>query len=219
MGKKLIKCKSCKNEIAITAKTCPQCGAPNKASSAAYGGCLVIFGILMVIGMIGNHFEEKEKAEAEKVATERQRKHQAMLAEKEKKRRAALTPEQREAEDKAKAEAKRKADEIRRAEAAKKKAQEEAAAAQIKIAGKKPIASAWDGCTPEVKKYLEANLNDADSLEIVECSNVVYQKISGIGMWRQRVKYRAKNGFGGTILTNQVFSIMQGKVVAVDKYK
>jgi predicted nucleic acid-binding Zn ribbon protein len=52
MSNKLIKCKSCGKEISTEAKTCPQCGAPNKKKL----GCLSILVLavvaLFIIGII-----------------------------------------------------------------------------------------------------------------------------------------------------------------------
>lgn len=77
--------------------------------------------------------------------------------------------------------------------------------------GKKPIPSEWDGITPEVNAYLMANLKDYDSLKIVECSVILPW---GENAWCQRVKYRAKNGFGGYNLEQQLFVIRNGEVTA-----
>lgn len=78
--------------------------------------------------------------------------------------------------------------------------------------GKYPIASAWDGITPEVNAYLKASLRDYDSMEIVACYEVI---TFGDNAWAQRVKYRAKNGFGGTNLVTQLFVIQNGAVIDV----
>lgn len=45
---KLVKCKSCGQEIAKTAKTCPHCGAKNKSGSIA-GAIMIVFVLLLII--------------------------------------------------------------------------------------------------------------------------------------------------------------------------
>lgn len=49
---KLIKCKSCGQEIAKTAKTCPHCGAKNKKPSIV-GIILLVLGIILIISALG----------------------------------------------------------------------------------------------------------------------------------------------------------------------
>ena len=78
--------------------------------------------------------------------------------------------------------------------------------------GKYPIASEWDGITPEVNAYLKATLRDYASMELVACYEVI---TFGDNAWAQRVKYRAKNGFGGTNLVTQLFVIQNGAVIDV----
>ncbi len=80
-----------------------------------------------------------------------------------------------------------------------------------------PLVSAWDGVASSIKTYLKSNLNDPKSLEIVEKSYMF--KIND-NLWAQRVKYRARNSFGGMVLEEYVFTIMGNKsnssVVALD---
>ena len=85
-------------------------------------------------------------------------------------------------------------------------------AADLARRGPKPVPSEWDGITPEVNAYLKENLKDYESLKVVDCSPVA---AAGNDGWMQRVKYRAKNGFGGYNLSNQIFVIKQGQVVSV----
>lgn len=81
-----------------------------------------------------------------------------------------------------------------------------------KVRGKFPEASPWDGITPEVNNYLKASLKDYDSMKIVACYEVL---TFGTDKWSQRVKYRAKNGFGAYDLVEQIFVIQNGQVVDV----
>jgi len=61
---KMIKCKACQAEIAENAKSCPKCGAKNKAK----GGCLKIIGITLggfiVLGAILGKGEKKNAPDA-----------------------------------------------------------------------------------------------------------------------------------------------------------
>lgn len=76
--------------------------------------------------------------------------------------------------------------------------------------------SAWDGSVQQVERYLKANLKDPDSYQSIEWSKVV--KADG-GGFIVRHKYRAKNGFGGYNIEEQIFILdAQGKVLqAVSK--
>ncbi len=62
--------------------------------------------------------------------------------------------------------------------------------------------SGWDGSVLQVKSWLKSNLKDPGSLEFVEWSAV--QKTSD-GGFMVRVKYRAKNSFGGYVVENKIF--------------
>lgn len=74
--------------------------------------------------------------------------------------------------------------------------------------------SPFDGSVQQVKDYLKANLNDADSYESVEWSPVVQDTITGRYMVMH--KYRAKNAFGGKILCIQTFVLDSlGNVLSV----
>ena len=75
-----------------------------------------------------------------------------------------------------------------------------------------PRNSEWDASVKQVKRYLEATLNDAGSVKYVEWSTV-FQTPNG---WIVRCKYRAKNAFGGYVLKNQLFYMDEnGAVVSV----
>lgn len=50
----LIKCKECKHEISKKAKTCPSCGAKNKAKTSVLAWLVLGFIVLAVIGGMGN---------------------------------------------------------------------------------------------------------------------------------------------------------------------
>ena len=71
----------------------------------------------------------------------------------------------------------------------------------------------YDGGVKQVKEYLKYNyLRDPDSYESIEWSEVK-RKDDG---YYVRHKYRAKNGFGGYVVANQLFHLdFNGKVVDV----
>ena len=70
----------------------------------------------------------------------------------------------------------------------------------------------WNGGVKQVEDYLERTLRDPDSYESIEWSEVK-QKDDG---YYVRHKYRAKNGFGGMVVTNQLFHLdFSGNVVDV----
>ncbi len=61
--------------------------------------------------------------------------------------------------------------------------------------------SAWDGSVSQVKSWLKDNLKDPRSLEFINWSPVSKTKNG----FMVRVKYRAKNSFGGYVVENKVF--------------
>lgn len=70
----------------------------------------------------------------------------------------------------------------------------------------------WNGGVKQVEDYLKRTLRDPDSYESIEWSEVK-QKDDG---YYVRHKYRAKNGFGGNVITNQLFHLdFNGNVVDV----
>ena len=70
----------------------------------------------------------------------------------------------------------------------------------------------WNGGVKQVEDYLERTLRDPDSYESIEWSEVK-QKDDGFYV---RHKYKAKNGFGGYVVTNQLFHLdFSGNVVDV----
>lgn len=98
-------------------------------------------------------------------------------------------------------------------EAAQAKAAEDAQMrAEVAKRGVRPIPSPWDGITAEANAYLKRNLKDYRSMELIECSDAITW---GENAWAQRVKYRAKNSFGGYVIENQIFVIKDGRVIDV----
>jgi hypothetical protein len=72
MSKKIIKCKTCGEEIAKTAKTCPKCGAKNKQISPAKG-LIALLIIIAAIGLIvgsGKKSTEKTSLNEKETSTE-----------------------------------------------------------------------------------------------------------------------------------------------------
>ncbi len=65
-------------------------------------------------------------------------------------------------------------------------------------------ASAWDGSISQVEAYLRSVLRDPDSVVFEEWSNVLPQ---ADGTFKVRCQYRAKNGFGGYVRSNQIFTL------------
>jgi hypothetical protein len=63
--------------------------------------------------------------------------------------------------------------------------------------------SPWDGSVSQVKDWLKEHLRDPDSLEFADWSPVV-KTANG---YRVRVKYRAKNGFGGYEVEERFFTL------------
>ncbi len=66
--------------------------------------------------------------------------------------------------------------------------------------------SRWDSSVSQVEKYLKQNLEDPKSYESIEWSPVV--KLDADDLQHKfivRHKYRAKNSFGGYVISNQMF--------------
>ena len=70
--------------------------------------------------------------------------------------------------------------------------------------------SPLDGSVRQVEDYLRKNLTDPDSLKVDEWSPVVKE---GNGVFMVRCRYRAKNSFGGYVLTNTLFALSPSGVV------
>lgn len=79
------------------------------------------------------------------------------------------------------------------------------------IRGTKPENSAWDGSVRCVKDFLQENLKDPKSLEVIEWSPVV----DFGNYWGVRCKYRAKNSFGGYVVEEKMYLIQHNQVVNV----
>jgi len=76
--------------------------------------------------------------------------------------------------------------------------------------------SPWDASVSQVKDYLSKNLKDPKSVEYIEWSEVSEYG----GNLIVRVKYRAKNSFGGYVTSNQLFTLSKaGKVLSVQDYQ
>lgn len=76
--------------------------------------------------------------------------------------------------------------------------------------------SKWDGSVAQVKWHLEKVLKDPDSLEFIEWSPVVTDG-EDFGV---RVKYRAKNSFGGYVIENKlVLMDPEGDVIRMQDAK
>jgi len=75
--------------------------------------------------------------------------------------------------------------------------------------------SEWDGSVRQVERYLKNNLKDPDSYESIEWSPVTEAGEGHI----VRVKYRAKNSFGGYVVENKVFLLdSKSKVLSNSDY-
>ena len=78
------------------------------------------------------------------------------------------------------------------------------------FAGKEPVTnSGWDGSVLAVKHYLQRTLKDPDSFEAIEWSAVL-KLCDGYAV---RLKYRAKNSFGGYVINHTVFTLNPDGVV------
>lgn len=118
-----------------------------------------------------------------------------------------------ESERRAKAETVRARGEARWRGIEKRKA--EKIAARYAICGPEPKNSSWDSSIPSVKAYLRATLRDPGSVQYIEWSKPIL-----VGAhWEVRVKYRAKNGFGGYVILNQIAAIQNRKVIFMRDYR
>ena len=89
-------------------------------------------------------------------------------------------------------------------------AEEEKVVAEI---GPKPTAM-WNGKIVMVQSYLEDRLKDPGSLEVIEWSPVKLVSLKDGKAWAVKVKYRAKNSFGGYAVEEGVAVIRKDRVVA-----
>ena len=75
------------------------------------------------------------------------------------------------------------------------------------------VNSGWDGSVQQVKQYLDKTLKDPASFEAIEWGKVTHT-CDGYFTW---VKYRARNGFGGMVISSQAFTLdKNGAVVKVE---
>ncbi len=70
--------------------------------------------------------------------------------------------------------------------------------------------SSWDGSVLPVKEYLKKLLKDPKSIEYIEWFAV---QETQDGNYKVRVKYRAKNSFGGYVLNDQLFFLNSEGIV------
>lgn len=84
--------------------------------------------------------------------------------------------------------------------------------------GPKPENSAWNAAVTPVCDFLRANLKDPDSVKYAEWSPVSLASYGGQKCWAVRCKYRAKNSFGGYVLSNQIFYIRNNQVVGYQDF-
>jgi hypothetical protein len=82
------------------------------------------------------------------------------------------------------------------------------------VIGAKPVNNGFDGGVSAVKSYLSATLNDYDSSEFLEWSDVTKVYVRKEPFWAVRLKLRAKNAFGAYIVKDVVFYIRQNQVVS-----
>ena len=81
--------------------------------------------------------------------------------------------------------------------------------------GKKPEQNSMEGLVPAVDQYLRNNLNDYESAEFLEWSRITPTKLEGRSVWGVRLRLRAMNAFGGKILKDVDFYILNDRVVSV----
>ena len=77
--------------------------------------------------------------------------------------------------------------------------------------------SGWDGRVYQVEMYLEKVLKDPESFEAIEWGPVWTKSNQE---YRVRCKYRAKNSFGGYVISHQVFVMNSaGTVTRAEEYQ
>lgn len=168
MGK-LMKCKSCGNDVAKTAKVCPHCGAKNKSG----GGCSALFVLVVIVLVV---IIAKAGREASNKVDEAKEKAKQMQAEEEKQERAkiaAMTPEQR-------------------AEYLKKQKRQQLA---NQFADK--FERKFDGSIKPVVEFVKENMNNPKSFEHVATKWVI--RSDAEGQYIVRMKYRGTNSFNAVV--------------------
>lgn len=78
--------------------------------------------------------------------------------------------------------------------------------------GPKPETGILDGECPIIDKFLKSVANDYNSVEVVDCTSVYEWRDNA---WAQRVRFRAKNGFGAKVINDWVFIMRNGSVIDV----
>lgn len=97
-----------------------------------------------------------------------------------------------------------------KAQAAREKARAEARANRPAVRNSK-----WDGGVRQVEDYLERHLKDPDSVEYIEWSPVA-EIPEG---FQVRVKYRAKNSYGGYVIEEKLFRLTsEGQITSVTDF-
>lgn len=72
--------------------------------------------------------------------------------------------------------------------------------------------SGWDGSVHQVERWLKQNLKDPESFQAIEWGAVTKTENG----FMVRCKYRAKNSFGGSMVSSQMFILdASGKVTSV----
>lgn len=76
--------------------------------------------------------------------------------------------------------------------------------------GKRPFV--WE---TKVKVFLVSRANDPDSVKVLSCTELGFDKsISPLG-WTTLCEYTAKNGFGGTVRSSSFFVILNSEVIGI----
>ena len=82
--------------------------------------------------------------------------------------------------------------------------------------GRKPVPSPFTGAFGVVKAYHKTTLKDPDSVEYISWFQPTLVEEPEGKFWRIKVRYRAKNGFGGYVIENGYAYIRHGQIL---KYK
>lgn len=83
------------------------------------------------------------------------------------------------------------------------------------MAGPKPVTTPWNGTVLCVDRLLRETLNDYESAEYLQWSELTKVKSNGITYWQVSLKLRAKNAFGAKIINVKTFLIQHDQVVKV----
>jgi hypothetical protein len=81
--------------------------------------------------------------------------------------------------------------------------------------GKKPEQNSLDSSVPVIDQYLRNNLNDYESAEFLGWSRATPTKIEGQNVWSVKLRLRAKNAFGGKIVKDVEFFILNDSIISV----